>query len=79
MRSRAAQHRGPRVALRDIDQDTRPDRDAPPCLDVVAKRQLVARAACVVPVGTLLQDLGGPLLEVGDRAGRELETSRARS
>jgi hypothetical protein len=66
-----------RVALRDIDEDTRSDGEPPPCLDVVPKRQFVARASRVVPIGTVLQDLGGALLEVGDRAG--LETSRARS
>jgi hypothetical protein len=77
MRSRTTEHRRPRVAIRHINQHARADLDSPPGLDVGAQRQLVAGAACVVAVRTGLQDLGGELLEVGDRAWDSLDIAES--
>ena len=68
MRPGTAEEGRAEVPLGDVHQHPRPNRNPPPRLLVVAKRQLVAGPAGEVAVGALLEDLGCPLLEVGDRA-----------
>jgi hypothetical protein len=73
VRAAASEQRRPRVALGDVDEDARTDRDPPPGPDVVVQGQLVAGAAGVVAVRPRFQDRGGALLEVGDRPGLGLD------